>query len=229
MGPRCFRNENRRSAEAWDTCSRRLWPWWFPSLGNSCQCNSPVWDWSSFNAIIIVVIYVQPLIFLFCPTTLCSSIYYFSPEWLTIIKVCHFIISPSSSLEIGIGLCLIGSVCIFLGVMFMFERTLLSLGNLSFMVGLMFLLGYQKTIKFFFRREKKIASFCFFLGFFLVLFGWAFIGSVIQLYGFWKLFSAFIPNVIHSLKMIPGVGFMLDLPGIRTIVGYAYDQRRLPL
>jgi hypothetical protein len=131
--------------------------------------------------------------------------------------------------KIGIGLCLIGSVCIFLGVAFVFERTLLSLGNLSFVIGLTFLLGVQKTLKFFLRREKKIASACFFLGFLLVLFGWAFIGSIVELYGFWKLFSAFIPNVINSMRMIPGVGFVFDLPGIRNLVGYAYDQRRLPL
>jgi hypothetical protein len=131
--------------------------------------------------------------------------------------------------KIGIGLCLIGSLCIGLGVVMFFDRTLLALGNLSFMGGLTLVLGYQKTLKFFLRREKKIASGCFFCGFFLVLYGFAIIGSIIQLYGFWKLFAAFIPNVIHSLKMIPGIGTILDLPGIRTAVGYAYDQRRLPL
>lgn len=131
--------------------------------------------------------------------------------------------------KIGIGLCLIGSICIGLGVVMFFDRTLLALGNLSFMAGLTMLLGYQKTLKFFLRREKKVASVCFFVGFCLVLYGFALIGSIIQLYGFWKLFAAFVPNVIHSLKMVPGVGFVLELPGIRTLVGYAYDQRRLPL
>lgn len=116
-----------------------------------------------------------------------------------------------------------------LGVSFLFERTLISLGNLSFMMGLTFLLGPQKTFKFFFRREKKIASTCFFVGFLLVLFGWAFVGSIVELYGFWKLFSAFLPNVIQSLKFIPGMSVVLGLPGIRNLVDYAYDQRRLPL
>lgn len=133
------------------------------------------------------------------------------------------------ALEIGIGLCLLGCVCMFLGVTFLFERTLISLGNLSFMMGLTFLLGPQKTFRFFFRREKKVASTCFFVGFLLVLFGWAFIGSLVELYGFWKLFSAFLPNVIQSLKFIPGINIVLGLPGIRNLVDYAYDQRRLPL
>ena len=132
-------------------------------------------------------------------------------------------------LEIGIGLCVIGCVCIFMGIVFFFERTLLSLGNLSFMVGLTFLLGFQKTFRFFFRREKKVASGTFFAGFLLVLFGWALTGTLVELYGFWKLFSAFIPNVIHSLKMIPGVGAILNMPGLSYLVNRAYDQRRLPL
>ena len=113
--------------------------------------------------------------------------------------------------------------------MFIFERTLLSLGNLSFMVGLTFLLGIQKTFRFFFRREKKVGSTAFFVGFLMVLFGWAFVGTLIELYGFWKLFAAFVPNVIQSLKFIPGMGLVLGLPGIRNMVDYAYDQRRLPL
>lgn len=131
--------------------------------------------------------------------------------------------------KIGIGLCVIGCVCISMGIMFLFERTLLSLGNLSFMVGLTFLLGVQKTFRFFFRREKKIASSTFFAGFLLVVFGWAFIGTLVELYGFWKLFSAFIPNVIHSMKMIPGVGTVLSLPPLSYLVNKAYDQRRLPV
>ena len=131
--------------------------------------------------------------------------------------------------EIGIGFCVIGCVCLFLGVMFFFERTLLSLGNLSFMIGLTFLLGVQKTFRFFFRREKKIGSLAFFSGFILVLFGWAIIGTIVELYGFWKLFAAFVPNVIQSLKFVPGMSVVLGLPGIRNLVDYAYDQRRLPL
>ena len=132
-------------------------------------------------------------------------------------------------LEIGVGLCLIGSVCMFLGISFLFERTLISLGNLSFLVGLTFLLGPQKTFRFFLRRDKKVASACFFAGFLLVLFGWAFVGTLIELYGFWKLFSGFLPSVVQSLKFIPGMNVVLNLPGIRNIVNYAYDQRRLPL
>jgi polyadenylate-binding protein 2 len=120
-------------------------------------------------------------------------------------------------------------VCIFLGIFFLFERTLFSLGNLSFMIGLTFLLGIQKTFRFFFRREKKLASSAFFAGFLLVLFGWAFTGTVVEMYGFWKLFSAFLPNVIQSLRFVPGMNVFLSLPGIRKIVDYANDQRRLPL
>ena len=36
----------------------------------------------------------------------------------------------------------------------------------------------------------------------LIIYGYAFIGFVTQIYGFWKLFASFLPNVIQSLKMV---------------------------
>ena len=58
--------------------------------------------------------------------------------------------------KIGIGLCLLGMFCLFLGIMLIFDRFLLSIGNVAFLMGLCFLLGLQKTGRFFLRKEKAV-------------------------------------------------------------------------
>ncbi len=131
--------------------------------------------------------------------------------------------------KIGIGFCVLGVVCSCLGVILFFDRALLSLGNISFLCGLTFVMGPLRTCRFFFRPEKARASVAFALGIATIMWGWGFVGSLIEGYGVWRLFSAFIPNVVQSMRLIPGMGVILNLPGIRSIGEYGYDQRRLPV
>ncbi len=131
--------------------------------------------------------------------------------------------------KLGIGLCTLGVVCFFFGILLFFDRTLLSLANLSFLAGLAFLLGPMKTFRFFFRRDKAVSSAAFYFGLLLIIRGYGIFGITIQAYGVWKLFAAFLPNVVQALKLVPGMNVVLGFPGIRNVVDYAYDQRRLPL
>lgn len=131
--------------------------------------------------------------------------------------------------KIGIGLCILGAACFSIGIPLFFDRTLLSLGNLSFLAGLGFLLGPMKAFQFFFRREKFVASIAYFGGLVITLWGYSFIGFFAQLYAIWRLFAAFLPNIFQALRLIPGMSFILSLPGFRQIDEYAYDQRRLPV
>mmetsp|Transcript_47343 Transcript_47343/g.125355 ORF Transcript_47343/g.125355 Transcript_47343/m.125355 type:complete len:140 (-) Transcript_47343:117-536(-) len=137
-------------------------------------------------------------------------------------------ISFDDNKKIGIGLCLLGLVCMGLGIMLFFDRALLALGNLAFLCGLTFLLGPSKTARFFSKKEKWQGTFFFFLGFVGIIAGYAFIGFVIEIYGAWKLFAAFLPTVINAMKMIPGVNVVLSLPGVSFLCDKVYDQRRLP-
>jgi len=131
--------------------------------------------------------------------------------------------------KIGVGLCLLGAACFCVGIPLFFDRTLLSIGNLSFITGLAFLLGPLKTLQFFIRREKFVASCAYFGGFMMTIWGYSFIGFLAQVYAMWRLFSAFLPNVFQALRLVPGMSFILGLPGFRQINDYAYDQRRLPV
>ena len=93
--------------------------------------------------------------------------------------------------KIGIGLCGIGVICIMMGIMLLFDRTLLALGNIAFLLGLALLLGVTKTCRFFFRMEKWKGSTSYFLGLAVIIYGWSFCGFIIEMYGIWKLFAAF--------------------------------------
>jgi hypothetical protein len=132
--------------------------------------------------------------------------------------------------KIGIGLCVVGLVCFILGIALFFDRTLLVLANLAFIGGLALILGPMKTFRFFFRADKFLGSLMFFAGFGMQVFGWGFFGFLAQLYGIYKLFMGFLPNVIVGLKsFVPGADWLFSLPGFRQISEYAYDQRRLPV
>merc|ERR1711971_589413 len=113
--------------------------------------------------------------------------------------------------KIGIGLCGIGVICMCLGIFLLFDRTLLAIGNVAFLIGLGALLGMQKTARFFFRREKWKGSLAYFTGIATIIYGFSFFGFIIELYGIWQLFAALLPNVLASMKMmVPGMGMLLD-------------------
>eukprot|EP00922_Rhytidocystis_sp_ex-Travisia-forbesii_P008241 GHVS01012144.1.p1 GENE.GHVS01012144.1~~GHVS01012144.1.p1 ORF type:complete len:137 (-),score=10.66 GHVS01012144.1:149-559(-) len=130
--------------------------------------------------------------------------------------------------KIGVGLCAFGLLLGCVGVMLFFDRALLSLGNLAFLTGLGFLLGLNKLTKFFLKKDKLLGSFFYFCGFILIVYGHSLVGLLIEMYGVWRLFSAFLPNIIASAKLTP-IGFIFNIPGIRQISQWIYDQRRLPL
>jgi len=55
-------------------------------------------------------------------------------------------------------------------------------------VGLICVIGVQRTLKFFFQRQKIKASVSFFGGISVVLFGWPIVGMLLEIYGFILLF-----------------------------------------
>mmetsp|Transcript_8717 Transcript_8717/g.21145 ORF Transcript_8717/g.21145 Transcript_8717/m.21145 type:complete len:137 (+) Transcript_8717:163-573(+) len=129
--------------------------------------------------------------------------------------------------KIGMGLCALGLLLIFLGCVFLFDRALLTLGNLGFLAGLVFLLGPEKTTKFF--VKKTVPSLIFFSGIVVIIYGWPFVGFCLEVYGVWKLFATFLPNVVATLKMLPGVAQVLETPPFSYACDYINDNRRLPV
>ncbi|KAJ1728389.1 Golgi Transport [Coemansia biformis] len=113
----------------------------------------------------------------------------------------------------ALGLLLTG-----LGVVLFFDAGLIAVGNIAFLAGISMIIGVQKTVVFFTRRDKLRGSVAFFAGFLLVLVKWPIIGILVEAFGFLNLFGDFFPVVVSFLRSLPVVGRVLSLPGIRQAV-----------
>lgn len=82
-----------------------------------------------------------------------------------------------------------GVLFLFLGIVFFFDATLLALGNVLFVAGIAMLIGPQKTLLFFARKQKIRGTICFFSGMALVFLRWTFVGIIIEMVGFLNLFG----------------------------------------
>ena len=89
--------------------------------------------------------------------------------------------------------------------------------QILFLSGLAFVIGLERTFRFFFQYHKIKGSTAFFGGIFVVLFGYPLIGMIIEAYGFIVLFSGFFPVAINFLRRIPVIGTILNLPGISSV------------
>jgi len=132
--------------------------------------------------------------------------------------------------KIGIGLTFFGVMFTILGVVFFFDQGLLSLGNLLFVTGVTVTIGAKRTFNFFLKRRRNYKGSVFFLGgLFLVLYGWAFVGMILESYGFVLLFSDSFPTVVMFLRRLPVIGQIMNLPGVKSVVNKIAPKGTLPI
>ncbi|KAJ8926218.1 hypothetical protein NQ314_021427 [Rhamnusium bicolor] len=131
--------------------------------------------------------------------------------------------------KIGVGLAGFGIFFLFLGVVLIFDKSLLALGNILFISGLACVIGRERTFRFFFQRHKVKGSLAFFGGITIVLIGWPFVGMLVETYGFILLFSGFFPVAINFLRRVPILGTFLNFPGVSgvSILSLGHVIRRL--
>ncbi|CAF3663291.1 unnamed protein product [Rotaria sp. Silwood1] len=129
--------------------------------------------------------------------------------------------------KIGLGLTIFGVGFIFLGMIFLFDKGLLAVGNILFLGGLCMIIGLERTVRFFFQSFKIKATALFFGGILLVLIGWPLTGIIIEFYGFFLLFGGFLPIVINFLRRLPIIGSILLLPGLRQITDKLSETRQI--
>ncbi|KAF4974658.1 hypothetical protein FZEAL_8458 [Fusarium zealandicum] len=120
-------------------------------------------------------------------------------------------LESSSALAVG-GFFLIG------GVMMFFDRAMLAMGNILFLIGLTIIIGPQKTLLFFARKQKAKGTAAFFLGLILILMRWTFIGFLIEAYGIVILFGDFLGTI---------AGFARGLPVVGPYIGMLVDRAGL--
>jgi len=83
---------------------------------------------------------------------------------------------------------------------------MLAMGNILFLIGLTIIIGPQKTLAFFARKQKLKGTAAFFLGLFLILMRWALVGFMVELYGIFILFGDFLGTILGFGRNVPVVG-----------------------
>ena len=128
--------------------------------------------------------------------------------------------------KIGIGLICLGLGFVTLGVVLLFDASLIAIGNTLFLAGLCFAIGVKRTITLFTRRDRIRGTICFFLGIVLVIMRWGLIGMSIEAFGFLNLFGNFLPTVLTVARQIPGLSTVLDFPVVSQAADFIAGKTR---
>ncbi|XP_050302873.1 vesicle transport protein GOT1B isoform X1 [Anthonomus grandis grandis] len=134
--------------------------------------------------------------------------------------------SITDTQKIGVGLAGFGIFFLFLGMLLLFDKSLLALGNILFIAGLVAVIGRQRTFNFFFQKHRLKGSVAFFGGILVVLWGWPIVGMVLEAYGFFLLFSGFLPAAVNFLRSVPLIGTFLNMPGVSKVVDKLAGESR---
>lgn len=98
-----------------------------------------------------------------------------------------------------------------------------------FLSGITLVIGAQKTVNFFARRNKIRGTVCFLGGILLVFLKWPFIGVCIELLGFLNLFGDFFPTIINVMRQLPFIGPVLSAPYVAKFVDRLAGARTSPV
>ncbi|RVX14405.1 Vesicle transport protein GOT1 [Vitis vinifera] len=123
---------------------------------------------------------------------------------------------PVFETEIGLGLTAFGVFFSFLGIVFLFDKGLLAMGNILFISGVTLTIGLKSTVQFFMKRQNYKGTISFGVGFFFVIIGWPILGMMLEAYGFIVLFSGFWPTLAVFLQKIPFLGWVFQQPFVRS-------------
>mmetsp|Transcript_4860 Transcript_4860/g.11910 ORF Transcript_4860/g.11910 Transcript_4860/m.11910 type:complete len:151 (-) Transcript_4860:502-954(-) len=130
--------------------------------------------------------------------------------------------------KIGLGLTGFGILFTILGMLLLFDRGLIAMGNLLFLAGLSTTIGFQSTVAFFSKRKNRKGSIFYIGGCVMVVIGWTVIGLLVEAYGFWLLFCEFIPTALQFFRRTPVMGKILDLPILKMIFNRLAPMGGLP-
>ncbi|KAI1489458.1 Got1/Sft2-like family-domain-containing protein [Biscogniauxia mediterranea] len=133
----------------------------------------------------------------------------------------------SDAQKIGVAFCSGGGFFLVGGVMLFFDRAMLAMGNILFLIGLTIIIGPQKTALFFARRQKAKGTAAFFAGLALILLRWPLVGFCVELYGIFVLFGDFLGTVAGFARGVPVVGPYVAL--VLDRVGLAASRRNAEL
>ena len=109
----------------------------------------------------------------------------------------------------GLMLLVSGFSVTFLGITLFFNKTIIRLGHLLCIAGVLLSMGLSQTIQYFVQPEKLRATICLGIGVFLVFIGSPLFGIALEVFGILNLFGNMFPIVMIMIKQMPIVGTML--------------------
>lgn len=115
------------------------------------------------------------------------------------------------------------------GMFTLFDRALLTLGNILFLIGVLLIIGPARTYTFFARPASRRGSILFVVGLTLILFKWTFTGFVLESLGIVGLFGNFFSVIVQFLRSLPVVGPLLSHPAVAPVVDRLAGLRVLPV
>ncbi|EDO16044.1 hypothetical protein Kpol_1067p16 [Vanderwaltozyma polyspora DSM 70294] len=110
-----------------------------------------------------------------------------------------------------------------------FDRALLALGNILFLLGIVLIIGPQKTYVFFSRPAKRRGSILFLLGIMMILMKWTFVGFIVEFVGIMGLFGDFFGIIVQFLRSLPLIGPILSHPAVAPVVDRLAGIHTLPV
>ncbi|KAK3390402.1 Got1 family protein [Podospora didyma] len=133
----------------------------------------------------------------------------------------------SDSQKIGVAFCSGGGFFLVGGVLLFFDRSMLAMGNILFLIGLTIIIGPAKTLLFFARKNKAKGTAAFFAGLALILFRWPLIGFLVELYGIFILFGDFLGTIAGFATSVPIIGPYIAI--VVEKIGLARRNTDLPV
>ncbi|CAK7237401.1 Golgi Transport [Sporothrix curviconia] len=125
----------------------------------------------------------------------------------------------TDSQKVGVAFCSGGGFFLIGGVMLFFDRAMLAMGNILFLIGLTIIIGPSKTLLFFARKQKVKGTAAFFSGLLLILMRWPLIGFCVELYGIMVLFGDFLGTIAAFARNVPVVGPYIGIAVDRAGLG----------
>lgn len=112
-----------------------------------------------------------------------------------------------------------------------FDRSMLAMGNILFLIGLTLIIGPQKTFIFFARRNKLKGTAAFLSGILLILLRWPLTGFLVETYGIVVLFGDFFATIASFAGNIPVVGpyIQMILDRLMRVLGVGRRNAELPV
>lgn len=131
--------------------------------------------------------------------------------------------------EFGVAFTFGGFLFFLFGVLTLFDRALLALGNILFLIGLLLIIGPHKTYNFFTRPTKRRGSLFFCVGIIMILLKWTFAGFIIESLGIIGLFGDFFAIIVQFLRSLPVIGPVLSHPSVAPYIDRLAGVRVLPV